>query len=80
MATQASELRRGNAIRFNGDLLIVIETNHVKPGKGPAYLQSKLRNASNGSLRDYRFRMTEGVDRVFTEAKSCPSPDRSIAW
>jgi elongation factor P len=34
-------------------------------------LQSKLRNANNGSIRDYRFRMTEGVDRVFTEAKPC---------
>ena len=55
MATEASELRRGNAIRLNGELLIVVETNHVKPGKGPAYLQSKLRNASTGAIRDYRF-------------------------
>lgn len=71
MATSASDLRRGNAIRHNGELLIVIETTSVKPGKGPAYLQAKLRHATNGSIRDHRFRVTESVERVFTESKPC---------
>ncbi len=77
MAAQASELRRGNAIRLNGELFIVVDTTHVKPGKGPAYLQGKLRNVANGTIRDHRFRMTESVERVFTESKSCTFSYRS---
>ncbi len=79
MASEASELRRGNAIRLNGELFIVVETNHVKPGKGPAYLQSKLRSVAKGGIREHRFRMTEGVDRVFTDSKSCTVSYRSGA-
>ena len=70
MASEASELRRGNAIKLNGELLIVAEMNHVKPGKGPAYLQSRLRSVATGAIREYRFRMNESVDRVFTEQKA----------
>ena len=69
MAAEASELRRGNALRLNGELLIVVEMNHVKPGKGPAYLQGRLRSVTTGSIREYRFRMNEAVERVFTEQK-----------
>ena len=70
MAKEASDLRRGNAIRLNGELCIVVELNHVKPGKGPAYLQGRLKNIETGSMRDYRFRMNESVDPVFTERKA----------
>lgn len=77
MARVASDLRRGNAIRLNGELLIVQELNHVKPGKGPAYLQSKLRDARTGSLREYRFRMNENVEQVFTERKKSTYSYRS---
>ena len=70
MASEASELRRGNAIRLNGELLIVVEMTHVKPGKGPAYLQGRLKSVITGSIRENRFRMNESVDRVFTEQRS----------
>ena len=39
----ANDLRRGNAIKFNGAVCVVMETGYVKPGKGPAYIQAKLR-------------------------------------
>lgn len=71
MATQATDLRRGNAIKLNGELVVVIEFAHVRPGKGPAYLQGKLRSVTTGAIREHRFRVSESVERVFTEQKKC---------
>ena len=48
----ANDLRRGTAIKFNGAVCVVMETGHVKPGKGPAYIQAKLRNLSTGKSSD----------------------------
>ena len=77
MARVASDLRRGNAIRLNGEMVIVQEMSHVKPGKGPAYLQGKLRDVRSGAVREYRFRMDEKVEQVFTESKKSSYSYRS---
>lgn len=69
MAKEAGDLRRGNAIRLNGELMSVVELSHVKPGKGPAYLQAKLRAIPSGATREHRFRITEQVEAVFTEKR-----------
>ncbi|MEE9392775.1 MAG: elongation factor P [Planctomycetota bacterium] len=77
MAKEAGDLRRGNAIRLNGELMIVAEFSHVKPGKGPAYLQAKLRAIPSGNIREHRFRITETVEQVFTEKKKSTFSYRS---
>ena len=63
MAT-ANDLRRGNAIKFNGAICVIMETGHVKPGKGPAYIQAKMRNLSTGKSTDHRFNSSESVEIV----------------
>ena len=77
MADLASDLRRGNAVRLGGDLLVVIEMNHVRPGKGPAYLQGKMRSVTSGAVREQRFRVDESIERVFVERRKVSFSYRS---
>ena len=63
MAT-ANDIRRGNAVKFNGAINVVMDTGHVKPGKGPAYIQAKLRNLSTGKSFEHRFNSSESVEIV----------------
>ena len=43
MATTA-DFRNGLCIEFNGELFVIVEFQHVKPGKGPAFVRTKIRN------------------------------------
>jgi elongation factor P len=58
MATTA-DFRNGLVINFNGDLYSIIEFQHVKPGKGPAFVRTKLRNLKTGKVLPNTF--TSGV-------------------
>jgi hypothetical protein len=49
MAT-TSEFRNGLCIEFNGDLFKIVEFQHVKPGKGPAFVRTKLKNLKTGKV------------------------------
>ena len=49
MAT-TSDFRNGLCFNFNGKLVKIIEFQHVKPGKGPAFVRTKLRNLENGKV------------------------------
>jgi len=49
MATTA-EFRNGLCIEFNGDLFKLVEFQHVKPGKGPAFVRTKLKNLKTGKV------------------------------
>ena len=55
MATTA-EIRNGLCIEFNEQLFQVVQFQHVKPGKGPAFVRTKLKNLKNRkSDRQYLF-------------------------
>ncbi len=58
MATTA-DFRNGLCIEFNGDLWIIVEFQHVKPGKGPAFVRTKLKNVKTGRVLPNTF--TSGV-------------------
>lgn len=58
MATTA-DFKNGICIEFNGDLYTLIEFQHVKPGKGPAFVRTKLRNLKTGKVIPNTF--TAGV-------------------
>lgn len=58
MATTA-DFRNGLVIVFNGELFTIIEFQHVKPGKGPAFVRTKLRNLKTGKVLPNTF--TAGV-------------------
>ncbi|HTX88190.1 MAG TPA: elongation factor P [Bacteroidales bacterium] len=49
MATTA-DIRNGLVIEYNNDLYSVVEFQHVKPGKGPAFVRTKLKNLKNGRV------------------------------
>ena len=58
MASTA-DFRNGLCIEFNGNLFTIISFQHVKPGKGPAFVRTKLKNVKTGKVIDNTF--TSGV-------------------
>ncbi len=58
MATTA-DFKNGLCIEFNNDLYQIVEFQHVKPGKGPAFVRTKLKNLKTGRVIDNTF--TSGV-------------------
>ncbi|MCI0515351.1 elongation factor P [candidate division KSB1 bacterium] len=67
--TAISEFRNGMAIRYNQDVWIVSEFQHVTPGNWRAMVRTKLKNAKTGRVVDVTFRMTDKVDEVRLEEK-----------
>jgi elongation factor P len=67
MKINGNEIRPGNVIQHKGGLWLAVKTQHVKPGKGPAYAQVELKNAIDGSKLNERFRSSETVERVRLE-------------
>ena len=58
---KASEIKNGNILRFNGELVAVEELIHRTPGNLRAFYQAKMRNIKTGKLVEYRFRTDEEV-------------------
>jgi elongation factor P len=65
-----NQLKNGNHIEVDGVVFKVLETQHVKPGKGAAFVRSKLRRASDGNVIEKTFRAGEKFRPVHTEARS----------
>ena len=61
---KASDLRNGMAMKLSNQVNVILSTEHVKPGKGPAYVQVKLKNIESGSVVEKRLRSVEDVDQV----------------
>ncbi len=64
-----SEFRNGLVIRFDGELYTMVEFQHVKPGKGGAFVRTKLKNVKTGRVIDHTFRSGEKVDDIRLEKK-----------
>jgi elongation factor P len=64
-----SDFRNGLIIKFKNDLYAIVEFQHVKPGKGGAFVRSKLKNVRSGRVLDNTFRAGEKVDVVKVERK-----------
>ncbi|MCD8742336.1 elongation factor P [Mucilaginibacter roseus] len=58
---KASDIKNGNILRFNGELLQVEEFIHRTPGNLRAFYQARMRNVKTGKLVEYRFRTDEEV-------------------
>jgi elongation factor P len=59
---KASDVKNGNILRFNGELVQVEEFIHRTPGNLRAFYQARMRNVKSGKLVEYRFRTDEEVD------------------
>ncbi|BAQ11228.1 elongation factor p [Bacillus sp. OxB-1] len=59
-----NEFKTGLTIEFDGDIWRVIDFQHVKPGKGAAFVRSKLRNLRSGNVNEKTFRAGEKVEKA----------------
>jgi elongation factor P len=64
-----NQLKNGNHIEVDGTIYKVVEFQHVKPGKGPAFVRTKLKRATDGNVIDKTFRAGEKFRAVRTEAR-----------
>ncbi|MDD3722518.1 MAG: elongation factor P [Lutibacter sp.] len=68
MAT-TSDIRNGLCIRYNNDIYKVIEFLHVKPGKGPAFVRTKLKSLSSGKVLDNTFPAGRKIEDIRVETQ-----------
>ena len=69
MAT-TSDIKNGLCINFNGKLVTIVEFQHVKPGKGPAFVRTKLKSIEAGKVVDNTFSAGHKIDIVRIENRS----------
>lgn len=62
-----NDFRTGLTIIVDGNLYRVLDFQHVKPGKGAAFVRSKLRNLRNGNVQEKTFRAGEKVEKAMVE-------------
>lgn len=62
-----SDIRKGLCIRYNHDIYKIIEFLHVKPGKGPAFVRTKLKSVTTGKVIDNTFSAGHKIDDVRVE-------------
>ena len=68
-AISSNDLKNGWVLDVDGDLVSVISFQHVKPGKGGAFVRTKLKKLGGGTM-DRTFRAGEKLERVLTETKT----------
>ena len=66
MATTA-DIRNGLCIKHQGKLYTIVEFQHIKPGKGPAFVRTKIRNLETGKVLDHTFPAGHSIDIVRIE-------------
>jgi elongation factor P len=65
-----SDIRKGLCIRYNNDIYKIIEFLHVKPGKGPAFVRTKLKSITTGKVLDNTFSSGHKIEDVRVETRS----------
>ena len=64
-----SNFRTGFTMKHKHGLWSIVEFQHVKPGKGPAFVRTKLKNVENGKVVEHTFRAGEKVEEVRLERR-----------
>ncbi|MEM0997545.1 MAG: elongation factor P [Bacteroidota bacterium] len=64
-----SEIRKGLTIRHNSDIFTIVEFLHVKPGKGPAFVRTKLKSLTTGKVLDNTYPSGAKIDIVRVERR-----------
>jgi elongation factor P len=64
-----NQFKNGNHVEVDGTIFKILEFQHVKPGKGGAFVRTKLRRSSDGAVIDRTFRAGEKFRAVRTEAR-----------
>jgi len=66
----SNDFRPGVHVLLDGDLYAIIESQHVKVGRGPAYVKAKIRNTKTGATTERTFRAGERVPLVYLEKRT----------
>ena len=64
-----NDLKNGITIEVDGAIYVVMDTQHVKPGKGAAFVRTKIKNILTGSVTETTFRPTEKFEDAIIERK-----------
>ena len=67
----AGDFKNGLTIQFENNIYQIIEFQHVKPGKGAAFVRCKLKNIKNGGVVEKTFRPTEKFETLISNVKKC---------
>lgn len=66
----SNDLKNGMTLVVKGELHQLIEFQHIKPGKGHAFVRTKLRNLRTGAVVEHTFRAKEPVEQAFVEKRT----------
>src|ERR1039457_3286373 len=69
VALSTNQFKNGNHIEVDGTVFKIVDFQHVKPGKGGAFVRTKLRRAADGNVIDRTFRAGEKFRSVRTESR-----------
>ena len=72
-----NEFKTGIAIKIDGELFVIAEYQHVKPGKGGAFMRTKLRRLKGNSVMERTFRVGEKFEEAFIEQRTLQYQYRS---
>lgn len=65
----AGEFRKGVTVEIDGQVYVIVDFQHVKPGKGAAFVRTKIKNIMTGSVLERTFSPTEKLPRAHVETK-----------
>ncbi len=63
----SNDFKNGMSIKYDGHIYLIMEFMHVKPGKGGAFVRTKLRDMRSGTVIDYTFNAAEKVERAIID-------------
>ncbi len=66
----AGEFRKGQTIEIDGQVWVIVDFQHVKPGKGAAFVRTKIKNVVQGNVLERTFSPTERYPRAHVESKT----------
>jgi len=69
VALSINEIKSGVTILVDGEVYVVIDAQHVKPGKGSAFVRAKLRNMKNSNAQEKTFRGDEKIEQAYVEER-----------
>ena len=64
-----SDIRNGMCLELNNDKYTIIEFQHVKPGKGAAFVRTKIKSLTNGRVLDHTFSAGHKVEEIRVERR-----------
>lgn len=69
MALSINDIKAGVTIFVDGQVYMVVDAQHVKPGKGAAFVRAKCRNMKSGAIQEMTFRGDEKIEAAFVEER-----------